>query len=48
MLDLLVETSMLGYKLANTTMFQNHGLEGRLNQVPIDRERYQKLMRKMM
>ena len=48
MLDLLSEVGMLDCKPTNMSMVQNHGLREQLNQVPTNKERYQRLMGKLI
>jgi len=47
-LDLLVETSMLDCKPADTPTVQNHKLSEHPNQIPTNRERYQRLVGKLI
>lgn len=47
-LDLLSETGMLACKLAATPMEQNHKLGENLDQIPTHKERYQKLVGKLI
>lgn len=48
MFDLLSETRMLDYRLAGTLIVQNHGLEEFSNQTPTNKERYQRLVGKLI
>ena len=47
-LDLLSETRMLDYRLADTPIVQNHGLGEFPNQTPTNKERYQRLVGKLI
>lgn len=47
-LDLLVEVGMLGYKLADTPIVQNQKFGNSPNQVPANKERYQRLVGKLI
>jgi len=47
-LDLLVEIGMLDCKLVDTLIIQNHYLVEYLDQVSINRERYQKLVGRLI
>jgi len=44
----LAEVGLLDYKPANTPIVQNHKLSQHTNQVPTDKERYQKLVGKLI
>lgn len=48
LLDLLAETGMLECKPASTTIVQNCGLGVHSNQIPTNRERYQRLVGKLI
>jgi len=45
---MLAEIKMLNYKLANTPMVQNHGLGEQSNQIPMNKERYQYLIKRLI
>ena len=47
-LDLLAETGMLNCKPVDTPTVQNHGLKEHLNQTPTKKERYQRLVGKLI
>jgi hypothetical protein len=47
-LDLLAKTGMLDCKLVDTSIVQNHCLAKYPNQVPTNRERHQKLVRRLI
>lgn len=47
-LDLLAETGMLECKPADTPIVQNHGLKEHPNQTPTNKERYQRLVGKLI
>ena len=47
-LDLLAEIGMLECKPADTPIVQNHGLGEHSNQIPTNRERYQRLVGKLI
>jgi hypothetical protein len=47
-LDLLSETGMLDCKPVDTTVVQNHGLGEFLDQAPTNKERYQRLVGKLI
>jgi hypothetical protein len=39
---------MLNYKLADTPMVENHGLREQSNQIPMNKERYQYLVERLI
>jgi hypothetical protein len=45
---MLAEIRMLNYKLANTPMVQNHRLGEQSNQIPMNKERYQYLIKRLL
>ncbi|CAL2270417.1 unnamed protein product [Prunus armeniaca] len=47
-LNLLTETGMLRYALAETSIVQNHHLAIYLDQVPTNKERYQRLVGRLI
>ena len=47
-MDLLTETSMLDCKLAETPIEVNHGLSIQEDQVPTDKDRYQRLVGRLI
>jgi hypothetical protein len=45
---MLAEIRMLNYKLANTPMVQNHRLGEQSNQITMNKERYQYLIKRLL